>query len=240
MAINANAFAPRLADRRLFLIAGIGFPLLILLAYSRSYYLIPFMDIKPLSNGIVHTHAAVMTLWVAYFTAQVFLVRSKNIKLHMTLGLAGIALAALVVITGMAAAYDSHIVRQTAPPGVKPFGFFAVPVFDMMNFIILFGAAVYYRKRPEYHKTLMLLTAINFLPAAVFRIPLVPEKYFILWAYGMPDLIALIAFGWYTWKHRKFNWAFALGIALIIVSQPVRVVLAGTQLWQNAVASIAP
>ena len=41
----------------------------------------------------------------------------------------------------------------------------AIPLFDLVMFSMLFGGAVYYRKRPSAHKSLMLLTAINFRSA---------------------------------------------------------------------------
>jgi hypothetical protein len=230
MAINASLLR-RPSDRGLFLTAAIGFPLLVLIGYFKSYYFSAFFDVKPVANTLVHAHGLIMTLWVLYFTAQIALVRSKNIKLHMTLGMAGIALAALVVIVGLATAYDAHIIRRLAPPGINPHGFLMVALFDMLLFVTFFGAAIYYRKRPTEHKSLMLMTAINFLPAAVVRIPLIPAKFMILWAYGVPDLIALICFGWYTWKHRKLNKAFAAAILLFIASQPLRIMLAGTKTW---------
>jgi hypothetical protein len=240
MAINANILTPRLADRRLYLAAAIAFPLLVLIGYSRTYYLSEFFNARPLANGLVHAHAAIMTTWVAYFTAQILLVRTKNLKLHMTMGFAGIALAALVVVVGMSAAYDAHLVRKSAPLGIDPYGFFAIPLFDMATFIILFAGAIYYRKRPAEHKSLMLLTAVNFLPAAIARIPVVPVQFIILWADGLPDLLALAGFAFYTWKHKKFNWAFCGGFALVVASQIARMPLMSSPTFINLIGSIAP
>jgi hypothetical protein len=247
MAINANVLNPRIADRanprsadkRLFLIAAIGFPLLVLIGYSRTYYFSAFFDVKPLANSLIHAHAMVMTSWVVYFTAQVALIRTRNVKIHMTMGLLGIALAAVVVVVGMAAAVDAHLIRKTAPAGISPYGFFVVPVFDMMNFVLLFSAAIYYKKRPAEHKALMLLTAINFLPAAIARIPLLPPQYAILQAYAIPDVMALLCFGYYTLKHRKLNKAFAIGMSLIIISQPIRIWVAGTDAWVGMLTWLA-
>ena len=239
MAINANLLR-RPSDRGLFLAAAVLFPLLVLIGYFKSYYFSAFFDVQPLANALVHAHAAVMTLWVVYFTTQVALVRSKNVKLHMTMGMVGIILAALVVVVGMATAYDSHLIRLRGPDGINPHAFFVIPVFDMSLFTLFFAGAIYFRKRPAEHKSLMLMTAINFMPAALFRIPLVPAKFALLWAYGFPDLCALIFFGWYTAKHRKFNKVFAAAIVLLIASQPSRIFLAGTQTWLNLIALIAP
>jgi hypothetical protein len=120
-----------------------------------------------------------MTLWVAYFSAQIALVRTKNVRAHMTMGMIGVGLAALVVAVGMATAYDAQLVRGSAPEGVNPHSFFVLPTLDMVLFVVFFAAAVFYRKRPTEHKTLMLMTAIAFVPAALFRIPLVPPQYVI-------------------------------------------------------------
>ena len=238
MAINANSLR-RPSDRGLFLTAAVGFPLLVLIGYFKSYYFSAFFDAKGVANSLVHLHGVIMTLWVVYFTAQVALVRSKNIKMHMTMGMAGIALAALVIVVGMLAAVDAHLVRASAPAGINPHGFFLIPVFDMTLFALFFGGAIYYRKHPAEHKTLMLMTAINFLPAAVSRIPLVPDKFMILWAYGVPDLVALACFGFHTWKHRKVNKVFLAAVLILIASQPLRIVLAGTKTWLEFAAWLA-
>lgn len=239
MAINANLLR-RPSDKNLFLVAAIGFPLLVLIGYFKSYYFSAFFDVPPLANSLVHFHGIVMSVWVLYFVAQVALIRSKNVKLHMTMGFVGIALAALVVVVGMATAYDSNLVRQSAPPGVHPHKFFLLPAGDMLLFVIFFAGAIYYRKRPAEHKSLMLLTAINFLPAALFRIPAVPSGYETLWAFGVADLIALACLGWHTWKHRKLNKVFAAGVLLFIAGIPVRMAIGETEIWFRFTAWIAP
>lgn len=60
MAINTNILNPRLADRRLSLVAAAMFPLLVLIGYARTYYFSSFFDVKPLANALVHAHAVVM------------------------------------------------------------------------------------------------------------------------------------------------------------------------------------
>ena len=239
MATNGHLIR-RPSDRGLFLAAAVLFPALVLAGYFRSYYFSAFFDAKPLANALVHAHAAVMTTWVVYFVAQVALVRTRNVRLHMTLGMAGVALAALVVVVGMATAYDAHLVRGVAPAGINPHSFFIIPTADMGLFVFFFAGAVYYRKRPAEHKGLMLMTAVNFLPAAVARIPAVPDRLMLLWAYGVPDLLALAALGWLTWRHRRLNRALAVGLLLFIASQPLRFAVAGSAGWLGLTAWLAP
>lgn len=233
MAVNTSLLRRRPSDRGLFLAAAIGFPLVVLIGYFKSYYFSAFFDVQPVANALVHAHGVVMSLWVIYFAAQVALVRSKNIKLHMTLGMAGIALAALVVIVGLATAYDAQLVRHSAPPGVDPREFFILPVGDMLLFVIFFAGAIYYRKRPLEHKSLMLMTAINFAPAALFRIPIVPPDYTMLFAFGTPGLIAILCLARLSAKHGKFNYVFAVATLLYIAGLPLRLVFAETAVWHN-------
>lgn len=239
MAVSERTFK-RASDRSLFLIAAIGFPLLVLIGYFKSYYFSAFFDVKPIANALVHAHGIVMTVWVAYFVAQIALIRSRNVKLHMTMGMAGIALAALVVVVGMATAYDAQLVRASAPPGANPHEFFILPVSDMTLFVIFFAGAIYYRKRPTEHKSLMLLTAINFLPAALFRLPLFPPDLTIVGTFGVPALMALACLIWLTVKHRRLNKVFAAGVLLLIAAIPLRIVIAPSQIWHNFVAWLAP
>lgn len=234
MAINANYLQRRPSDRNLFLAAAVLFPLLVLIGYFKSYYFINFFsDARPIANALVHAHGIVMSVWVLYFVAQVALVRTKNIKLHITMGFAGIALAAIVVIIGLVTAYDAQIVRLAAPPGNDPHEFFILPVGDMLLFVIFFAGAIYYRKRPLEHKSLMLMTAINFAPAALFRIPVVPPDYALWFAFGTPALIAIACLAWFRAKRGKFNCVLAAAILLYIIALPLRLAFAETAVWHG-------
>ena len=239
MAVNANQLR-RPSDRGLFLAAAILFPLVVLAGYFKSYYFSAFFDVRPVANALVHAHGAVMTLWVAYFTTQIALIRSKNDRLHMTMGMAGVALAAVVVVVGLATAYDAQLVRHSAPPGQNPHSFFLLPTLDMSLFVVFFAGAVYYRKRPAEHKALMLMTAINFTPAALFRIAFVPPQYVIHFAFGLPILAALACLGWHTAKHRRLNRVFAYGVLLLVAAHPLRIVLADSEVWLRFVGWLAP
>lgn len=235
MAINASVLPRRRkpSDRNIFLWAAILFPLVVLIGYFKSYYFSAFFDVPSVANALVHAHGIVMTVWVLYFVAQVALIRTKNVKLHMSLGLFGIALAALVIVVGLATAYDAQLVRHAAPPGNDPHEFFILPVGDMFLFVVFFAAAIYYRKRPLEHKSLMLMTAINFTPAALFRIPVVPPDYALWFAFGIPALIAILCLIWFKVKHGKFNYVFAAATLLYIFFLPFRIYFAETAVWHG-------
>lgn len=240
MAINANVLNPRQIERKLFIGAAVVFPLVVLAGYFKSYYFSAFFpDARPLANMLVHAHGLIMSTWVLYFVAQVALIRTKNVKLHMTMGMFGVALAAVVIVVGMMTAYDAQLVRGAAPPGVNPHSFFILPVSDMTLFAVLFAAAIYYRRQPAAHKPLMLLTAINFMPAALFRLPVVPLEYINWFAFGVPAAIAIATLAWHTWRHGKLNKVFAAGVGLLIVMVPLRPIIGDSQAWLAFVGWLA-
>ena len=145
--------------------------------------------------------------------------------------MAGVALAVLVFAFGMAVAINKHLVQRSAPKGVSPEGFFAIPLAEMLLFALCFGGAIYYRKRPAEHKTLMLMTAINFLTPAFARIPLLPPQFKIAQAFGIPALLAILCFGWHTWKHRRPNAVFAAAVLVQLASYPLVIFLARNETW---------
>lgn len=225
----------RRATRRFYLLVAILFPLIVLAGFARTYYLKEIFGTPPLSSLLVHLHGLLMTTWVALFIAQVWFISSKRIRLHQRLGYLGVALAVTIIPVGVLTAINAaKYGSASAPPDIPPLSFLVVPVFDMVVFAILFGAAVYYRKRPANHKRLMLLTVLNFLPPAIARIPLAfvaaagPLVFF-----GVPDILAIVFIVTDTWLERKINKVFLAGTILLIASHPLRLILGGTGTWMS-------
>ncbi|MEP6945066.1 MAG: hypothetical protein ABJA02_04055 [Acidobacteriota bacterium] len=225
----------RISDRRLYLAAAILFPLIILIGFGRTYYFKMFSGTPALPTLLVHLHAIVMTAWVVLFVSQVGLIRTKNAKVHMKLGMLGVALAVLIVIVGFftaaaAAKYGSF----ATPPDIPSKVFLVVPLFDLIGFIGTFGAAFYYRKQFATHKRFMLLTVINFLPPALGRLPIQSlQSLGPLMFFGIPALLTIGVFV-YDWRHNgKVNRPFLIGCILLIASFPLRFIIAGTDAWMT-------
>ena len=227
----------RISDRPLYLLAAIVVPLIVLAGFARTYYLKGLFSTPPIPSRFVHFHGIVMTAWVALFIVQVSLVAKRRTKTHQRLGVLGAVLAALVVVVGTLTALYAAARGQT--PGPPALQFLVVPLGDMVVFGILVGAALYYRRRLDVHKRLMLLAAVNMLAPAIARIPLSfianggPLAFF-----GLTDLclVAFIAFD--TIRHRRLHPAFLWGALFIIVMQPLRILLAGTDAWLHFAAAL--
>src|SRR5436190_6759481 len=87
-------------EHRFFLTVAVLYPLITVIGFAPSYYFKTLFHTPPLSSLLVHVHGFVMSLWVLLFSVQAVLVSAKRIKLHITLGIFGIGLAAAVVVIG--------------------------------------------------------------------------------------------------------------------------------------------
>jgi hypothetical protein len=227
----------RVNDRRLYILAAILTPLIVVLGFARTYYLKPFFNTPDIPGRIVHLHGIVMTAWVLLFVVQISLVATRRTKVHRRLGVLGACLAALVVIVGILTAL--YAAARGATPGPPALSFLIIPLGDMFVFSILIGLALYFRRKLDVHKRLMLLAGINLLTPAIARIPF---DFIInggpLAFFGLTDLclIAVVAFD--TFKHRRLHPVFLWGSIFVIAMQPIRLLLAGTEVWMGFAAML--
>ena len=232
MAIN-DAAERRAFERKFFLAIAILFPIVVLIGFAPTYYLKGFFNSPPVPRLIIHIHGLVMAAWVALFFAQVFLIRSTQIKVHQRLGYLGIALGIVIIATGLPTAIAATKYGSTSmPPGVNPLEFMIVPFVDVIVFAVLFGAAVYYRRNAPNHKRLILLTVLNFIPPAIARFPFgLTEAYGPLWFFGVVDLLAILFVIGDTWRNRKLNKVVLAGTIFLIASHWLRLPFSTSATW---------
>lgn len=100
----------------------------------------------------------------------------------------------------------------------------------MVVFSILAGTALYFRRRSEAHKRLILLATIGLLTAAIARLPgvgaLGPPAFL-----GLTDVFIVACFIYDRLAHGRVHPAFWAGGLFIIVSQPLRMAIGGTAPW---------
>ena len=234
----------RVNDRPLYLLAAVIFPLIVLAGFARTYYLKGAFATPALPSLLVHVHGIIMTSWVVLFIVQVTLVARRRTKVHQRLGIAGAGLAVLVFVFGIVTAIyaaarfvnNPSLLPAADPP---PLPFLIIPFGDMVIFAILITAALYYRKRLDIHKRLMLLAAINLLTPAIARIPL---EFIIkggpLAFFGLTDLVLVGFVAFDTIRHRRLHPAFLWGGLFLILMQPLRIILAPTHAWISFAAAL--
>jgi hypothetical protein len=214
--------------------AAVGIIAIVFAGFARSYYLKSLYGAPELS-GLLHLHGFVMTLWFAFFLTQVSLVAAGRTHVHRRWGVVGGVLAALVVVVGVTTAITAARLGHT--PGPPPLVFLAIPLGDMVVFPILVGAALYFRRRSDFHKRFMLLASLSLLTAAIARIPLdlIAAGGLPLF-FGLTDLCIVVCVAFDTVMNRRLHPAFGWGLLLIVASQALRFGLAGTPAWTQFAA----
>jgi hypothetical protein len=106
---------------------------------------------------------------VVFFIAQSTLVRVRKVSWHRFMGWFGAGLATVMVALGTAigivmARFDTVQLHQ---PGAD--AFLAVPFYDMIAFGVIIALAIYWRKRPEFHRRLMFVGTCGLMDAPFAR-----------------------------------------------------------------------
>jgi hypothetical protein len=125
---------------------------------------------------LLYVHATVFTAWLAFFILQTALVRTRNVSLHRRIGWFGAAMGSAMVLLGVSTAIIMGRFNMFELHQSHAESFLMVPLFDMVCFGTTFGLAVTWRKKPEYHRRLMLVATCALTAASFGR--LLPTEYF--------------------------------------------------------------
>ncbi len=229
MATVTQVAAPR-RDRRFYIVMAILAAAVVFAGFARTFYLNGLFAKRDLPTLFI-LHGIVFSSWIVLLILQTWLVVAKRTDIHRRLGLAGTALAAVMV--GVGFAMTIHAARHGfQTPGLPPrLIFLVVPFFDIVVFTILVVAALSYRHRPDTHKRLMLVATISLLPPAFARIPLAFIATLPLSAFGLADLVLLGCIAYDVALHRRLHPAYLWAGLLFVLSVPLRLALSGTSAW---------
>ena len=230
MAVQPRVITVRRRERLFYVGMALLIAITVFAGFSRSYFLKSYFGSPDLSL-LLHIHGLVFTSWILLFLVQTTLVASRRTDIHRRLGVFGGVLAILVVIMGTATAIFRVKGGAHPIPGVSPLSFLAIPLFDMLVFATLVGAALYYRHRAAVHKRLMILATIALLAAPIARLPFAllragPPAFFAL-----TDLFIVACIIYDLATRRRVHPATLWGALLIVASQPLRLMISGTPAW---------
>lgn len=133
---------------------------------------------------LVWLHGALFTSWLLLYLAQTTLVAAGRPHLHRRLGVVGVLLAIAMAWVGYSTAVAmgrrGFDLSGDLDAASDPLGTLVFPLGDLLSFAILVTAAVWWRRRAEYHKRLMMLATVGSLMAAplahlIGRIPALRE-----------------------------------------------------------------
>lgn len=161
-----SAIGPRSADRgRFFVNYAIACLAIAILGFLPSFW-IPVGTARYSDTGMVLAHGLVFTAWPVLFLWQTVQVERGRIANHRAWGVAGVSLATMMLLVGIATAESQLTDRLALGFGDRARAFVIVPITSIAMFFGLFAAAVANVARPDWHKRLMMCaSAVVLVPA---------------------------------------------------------------------------
>lgn len=195
---DADMRNPWARDRATRFYLGFGFAGLLVVALGFGFtYVAPMVQRTFSAPWFVHLHGGVALSWIFLFIAQAKLVRSHRTPLHRRLGQVALPLAVAVWTTGIATALWAAE-RDLPEQGTAATSSLAGTFSGLSLYLLLVATAVGTRRRPGWHKRLIMLATIQLLWPAFFRLrhylPTIPdpEIWFALVLAYSPVLVAAI------------------------------------------------
>lgn len=231
-----SAIAPEPASfrqRLFFVIMACAVIVTVFAGFAPTFYLRgSFTQTRPMSV-LLHVHGIVFSAWISFFLVQTLLIVRGSRRLHQRLGWVGAAIAAAMVALVTAAVIEQlHRVNGFPPPPLA----LALSVFDIAVFAGLVGSALYYRKRSDWHKRLLLSATIVLLGAPMFR-----AVQYVIGLSNIPrvslistllvDAFFLPCFAYDLLTRRRIHPAFLVGLTLILLDQVVQKMVLSWTPW---------
>jgi hypothetical protein len=168
---------------------------------------------------ILYVHAIVFSGWLVFFVFQSALVRSRKVQWHRRMGWIGVGLGALIPVIGVSTAVAMGRFNLVSLHSKDAESFLIVPLFDMVCFTSTFPLAVYWRKKPELHRRLILVATCALTAAGFGRFPesILPHYLF----YSGVDLLILLGAARDLIVNRAIHRVYLVVLPVFIVGQAI-------------------
>lgn len=149
-----------------------AFFILVVYCFFQSYFG-EFPDfqgvISPIGNtpiaitGVTHFHAVMLIVWLLMLIVQPILIVQQKREWHRLVGKASYVVVALMVVSLLLIINQEQSREKSLPV-------FTANLFDVPVFLVFYGLAIYFRRKPAYHARFMVMTVIPFINPAVARL----------------------------------------------------------------------
>ena len=211
-----------------------------ILGFSFTYFGPMARGVYPDVSPMVHVHGWTFFVWYLLLPLQAGLIRSRKVAIHRSLGLASVALGALMITVGLVVSVV-QIDLARAPDGNPFWQLMGVPIFGVwILFTVFYVEAIRRRKRVEDHKRLIILASAAALSAATFRI-VARIAGFGIWV-AIIGMLAAVIFPLiailhdrqrHTATHPVYAWGVTAMVAMIVATFLLGFVPAGDMIEQG-------
>jgi hypothetical protein len=201
--------------------------------FSMTYWYPMAAGTFPPAPPVVHMNGAVYSSWMILLVVQAFLVNVRNVALHRSLGMFGIALATGIIIFGALIT----ILGASGSSGAAAHGIY-LGITAVTGFGLLFILAMRHTRKPEIHRRLILLAMLPVLPPGIHRLYMVPlglQTFPVVAMYMTLNAMAL-AILVQEWRQQgvinKYTW---LGVGWLVMQQVVHALIIDTPFFVRVV-----
>jgi hypothetical protein len=143
--------------------------------FGMTYFLPLATGTFPPAPPVVHLHGIVFSSWIVLLVVQATLVNVRNVALHRSLGMFGIALATAVMFMGALISLLGGVgAAGLSNPGANYYHGMYLGLMAVTGFGTLFTLAMRTVRRPEIHRRMILFATLLILPPGVHRLYMVP------------------------------------------------------------------
>jgi hypothetical protein len=210
------------------------------IGFSTTYFI-------PVAGGtfagplVAHVHGLLFMAWIAMMLLQPMLVRQRRSGLHRKLGLIALPLAAAMAISGLGVGTFAVSRDLAAGAGGVAYSQLIGVVAAMTIFVLYVSIAVATRRKPDWHKRMMLLATIAVLWPAWFRfrhlLPFVPRPDIVL-GVVVSDSLVLVGMLRDRLKFGQIHPAYLIFGSLLIAEHVCEILFFDTYAWRAAAAAI--
>jgi hypothetical protein len=153
------------------------YPLLALAISATAILGFTFTYFGPLMTGTyppvswaTHAHGIVFVAWCVLLPIQASLPAARALPLHKKLGVASLLLVLAMVFTGLLTV-SVRVQGALSGEGAPFWKAFSIPITaGLLLFVGFYAAALYNRKRSDWHKRFMMVAAATVIAAGTWRI----------------------------------------------------------------------
>ena len=186
--VSLNSEIQTNREDRFFFIYSLILLGVVIAGFSPSLFLRVLFEPEPIPLYL-HLHGALLTGWFVWLVVQAKLIRNHNPSLHKKMGRFAAAYGVIVIVGGLMATFNAvgrdlgtGVTFATNMADINPamggdltyLDFVSGVVWGNMASVLTFGVllaiAVFYRKKPDIHKRLILIATTAILGPALTRI----------------------------------------------------------------------
>ena len=202
----------------------------------------PSRRLAPLTP-LVAAHGILVLCWLLLFVFQAVLIRSRHVAFHRRMGI--VALVLLTVLVPLSFVVTVHMIHRgfdlSGDQGGKTDPLF-VSIFNfatLIEFLVLAGIALAYRRRKEIHKRFMLFANISLMGAPITHFLGYFELLSAFTFLGGMALFFLSAVGGDYFREGRVHPLTAALAILSFLFPPVQAIVGDSAAWHHFAAWLA-